>query len=33
MARATEDDPDLGFPEGDTSGMRSLYGGYYQPVF
>ena len=33
MARATEDDPDLGFPEGDSSGMRSLYGGYYQPVF
>ncbi|HEX5974730.1 MAG TPA: transglycosylase domain-containing protein [Rubrobacteraceae bacterium] len=33
MARATEGDPDLGFPEGDSSGMRFLYGGYYQPVF
>ena len=33
MARATEGDPDLGFPEGDSSGMRVLYGGYYQPAF
>jgi membrane peptidoglycan carboxypeptidase len=33
MARATEGDPDLGFPEGDSSGMRVLYGGYYGPAF
>jgi membrane peptidoglycan carboxypeptidase len=33
MARATEGDPDLGFPEGDSSRMRVLYGGYYQPSF
>jgi membrane peptidoglycan carboxypeptidase len=33
MARATEGDPDLGFPEGDSSGMRVLYGGYYEPAF
>jgi membrane peptidoglycan carboxypeptidase len=33
MARATEGDPDLGFPEGDSSRMRYLYGGYYQPTF
>jgi hypothetical protein len=33
MARATEGDPDLGFSEGDSSRMRYLYGGYYQPTF
>ncbi len=33
MARATESDPALDFPEGDSSGLRILYGGYYEIVF
>ena len=33
MARATEGDPTLGFPEGDLSDFRVLYGGYYETVF
>jgi membrane peptidoglycan carboxypeptidase len=33
MTRATEGDPDLDFPEGDSSDMRVLYGGYYENVF
>jgi len=33
MARATEGDPPLDFPEGDSSDLKVLYGGYYDPVF
>jgi membrane carboxypeptidase/penicillin-binding protein len=33
MDRATEGDPDLGFPTGDLGEFRVLYGGYYDPVF
>ena len=33
MDRATEGDPDLGFPTGDLGEFRVLYGGYYETVF
>jgi penicillin-binding protein 1A len=33
MARATEEDPPLDFPEGDTSGFKVLYGDYSEPIF
>ncbi|MDF2701115.1 MAG: glycosyl transferase, family 51 [Rubrobacteraceae bacterium] len=33
MDRATEGDPDLGFPAGDWSDFRVHYGGYYETVF
>jgi hypothetical protein len=29
MAKATERDPPLDFPEADLSGFRIVYGGYY----
>jgi penicillin-binding protein 1A len=33
MDRATEGDPDLGFPTGDLGEFRVLYGGYYETDF
>jgi membrane peptidoglycan carboxypeptidase len=33
MARATEGDPTLGFPQGDLNDFKVVYGGYYETIF
>ena len=33
MARATEGDPTLGFPQGNLNDFKVVYGGYYETIF
>jgi hypothetical protein len=33
MARATEGDPTLGFPQGNLNDFKVVYGGYYETNF